>query len=300
MKFELCDNEFLRLTFDEDEICTLQDVFDQFIPSRKIQHLCLQNGWVTLEGNRARRETPLQGKELLIDLYPDKPDYAKTENDDVSIVYEDPFVIIANKPAGIIVHDDGNDPDTLLAKVRSHYADFSYTINQIHRLDKETSGLILFSKSPLLEPWLNRQLEERKISRSYLAAVKGSSQVGRKFTINKPIGRDRHNAKRMIISVSGQKAITDVEVLASEDGYSLFRCTLQTGRTHQIRVHLSSEEYPIINDELYGIRTGLCKTMALCAYRLDFSQPFTLKRISAEISLPDDLNNLIQKIRKAK
>ncbi|MBQ1827427.1 MAG: RluA family pseudouridine synthase [Erysipelotrichaceae bacterium] len=294
----MADNRFLKLSFGGDENITMQDVFDQFIPSRKIQHLCIQNGWITIDGNKVRRETQLQGKELMIDLYPEEEVLAKTEEDAVSIVYEDPFVIIADKPAGIIVHEDGNGSRTLLSEVRSHYAGFNYTINQIHRLDRETSGLILFSKSPLLEPWFNRQLEERKIKRTYLAIVKGTAETGRKFTIRKPIGSDRHNAGKMIVYDKGQPAVTEVEVLGSAGGYSLFQCTLQTGRTHQIRVHLSSMGYPIVGDELYGVRSFSCKSLALCACRLEFRQPFTLKKIKTEITPPYEMKLLMNTIMK--
>ena len=299
MNFELCENQFLKLSFSESETLTVQDFYDRFIPSKKIQHLCIQNGWITLDGKKVKRETGLQGKELIINLYPEKQNYPKLENDEVRIVYEDPFVIVAFKPAGIIVHDDGNNSETLLGKVRSHYSEMPYTINQIQRLDRETSGLILFTKSPVFEPWLNLQLEERSIHRKYLAISRGKAEPGKTFTIKKDISRDRHDSRKMIVSKNGQKASTFVEVLASDGKYSAFRCTLQTGRTHQIRVHLSSNGYPILNDELYGIRSDLCTNMALCAYRLEFYQPFDDKQIKLEITPPKDIDRLIKKIKKA-
>lgn len=272
----------------------VQDFFDEFIPSKKIQHLLIQNKWIKLDGNPCKREDFIVGVNLEINLYPETYDYQKVDHQ-LDVVYEDEIILVVNKPKDVLVHSDGNDGDTLSKWVESYYVDRPYiSALPIHRLDKETSGLVVFSKSIIFQPLLDKLLSEKQIRRYYLAFVKGKMNEGESLTINKAIGKDRHNASKRVIFKGGQNALTKVKSLGynKKGDYSVLRCTLDTGRTHQIRVHLASVNYPILNDSLYGVESNLCIRMGLMADELEFYHPLKQEMMSIDCELPNDLSKL--------
>ena len=192
-------------------------------------------------------------------------------------VYQDQHLIIVNKPEGMKTH--GNQPSeiALLNHVSAYVGQTCYVV---HRLDMETSGLVLFAKNPFILPILNRLLEKKEISREYWALVEG--QVGSKELIFRDkIGRDRHDRrKRVVDPKNGQHAETKVSRLKQfPNKTSLVRCKLKTGRTHQIRVHLSHHKHPILGDPLYNSRSKAGRLM-LHAFRLSFTHPLTLEKLS--------------------
>ena len=195
----------------------------------------------------------------------------------VQEIYQDQHLIIVNKPEGMKTH--GNQPDeiALLNHVSAYVGQICYVV---HRLDMETSGLVLFAKNPFILPILNRLLEKKEIAREYWALVEG--QVGSKELIFRDkIGRDRHDRrKRVVDSKSGQHAETQVSRLKQfPNKTSLVRCKLKTGRTHQIRVHLSHHKHPILGDPLYNSKSKTNRLM-LHAFRLSFTHPLTLEQLS--------------------
>ena len=212
----------------------------------------------------------------------DEEDYPPKEilwgNPDlVQEIYQDQHLIIVNKPEGMKTH--GNQPDeiALLNHVSAYVGQTCYVV---HRLDMETSGLVLFAKNPFILPILNRLLEKKEIAREYWALVEG--QVGNKELIFRDkIGRDRHDRrKRVIDSKSGQQAETHISRLKQfPNKTSLVRCKLKTGRTHQIRVHLSHHKHPILGDPLYNSKSKTSRLM-LHAFRLSFTHPLTLEHLS--------------------
>lgn len=262
---------------------TVQQFMDDLIPSRKMQHLIITNGWLRMDEIKVKRETILDGQKLYLDLYPETYEYTKIENDDIEIVYEDELLLVVNKPAGLLVHSDTKEI-TLNDKVQSYFRSKNYyCLNPIHRLDKETSGLIVYSKSPVFQPLLDKYLNEKQIQRFYLAFVKGASEKGKKYSIDSPLGRDRHDSKKMIVYKNGQEAHTKAVCIASRNGFSVMQCHLLTGRTHQIRVHLSSIGFPILNDALYGVNTPKFRNMGLMATELRFYQPLKQEEIKVKI-----------------
>ena len=192
------------------------------------------------------------------------------------VVYEDDFVYVAHKEPGIIVHD-AEDTDCLASQAAAWQLENGlYTpVRYIHRLDRETTGLVLFVKIPLLQGWYDAMLEEKKIERRYLAITGGKGHAGQKFTYNQKIGRDRHEAGKYRFSSTGKEALTKAVVLDRRQDDLLLRCHLLTGRTHQIRVHLSGNRHPIVNDPLYGIPSSRYQNMGLWADTLLFPNPFT-------------------------
>ena len=293
MKYTL-EGTWLNIEVESLFVKTIQDFFDNYIPSRKVQHLLIQNKNILLDGNPVKREDDIVGLNLNLNIYPENYKYEKVKNT-IDVVYEDEIVLVVNKPKDLIVHSDGTNEMTLTKMVQSYYADKNYiSALPIHRLDKETSGLVVFSKSVVFQPLLDKLLSEKQIRRNYLAFVKGKAQEGKVFTIDKPIGNDRHNSNKRIIYKNGQSAITKVKTVAvnKNKNYSIFRCCLDTGRTHQIRLHLSSEGYPILNDDLYGTRTDLCSRMGLFADNLEMYHPLLEENISIDADIPSDLSKL--------
>ena len=195
----------------------------------------------------------------------------------VQEVYQDQHLIVVNKPEGMKTH--GNQPDeiALLNHVSAYTGQTCYVV---HRLDMETSGLVLFAKNPFILPILNRLLEKKEISREYWALVDGRLEA--KYLIFRDkIGRNRHDRrKRIVDQKNGQYAETHVTRLKEfKDSTSLVRCQLKTGRTHQIRVHLSHHNHPILGDPLYNPNSKTSRLM-LHAYKLSFTHPLTLEKLT--------------------
>lgn len=275
---------------------TIQEFFDTFIPSKKFQHLLIQNKWILMDGNPVKREDDIVGQEISIVIYPYNHEYEKVDFVP-DVVYEDEIILVVNKPKGVLVHSDGNDELTLTDWVKSYYATTPWIDAQpVHRLDKETSGLVMFSKSEIFQPLLDKLMAESSIRRHYLAFVKGKIEEGKTFTIDKPIGKDRHNSSKRVISKTGQSALTKVKSLGTAKGLSVLRCILDTGRTHQIRVHLASIGYPIINDDLYGIRDKAIVRMGLMADELEFYHPLRQEMMMVECDLPNDLSRFMNEV----
>ena len=187
------------------------------------------------------------------------------------ILYEDEHLIVVNKPEGMKTH--GNTADELA--LQNHVA---AAINQevfvVHRLDQATSGAVLFAKNQFVLPILGKMFEDNKIHREYLALVKGHFPENH-FTIDRAIGQNRHDKNKRILSAKGQKAVTHVEIIKKFIDKTLVKCTLDTGRTHQIRVHLSSLGHPIIGDTLYGQKSQ--ERMMLHAGKIIIPHPFENK-----------------------
>ena len=227
----------------------------------------------------------------------DEEDYPTKEislgNPDlVQEVYQDQHLIVVNKPEGMKTH--GNQPNeiALLNHVSAYVGQTCYVV---HRLDMETSGLVLFAKNPFILPILNRLLEKKEISREYWALVEGAF-ISKELVFRDKIGRDRHDRrKRLVDPKNGQFAETIVARLKKfEDGSSLIRCRLKTGRTHQIRVHLSHHNHPILGDPLYHPKSKTPRLM-LHAYKLSFTHPLTMEKLKLRA-----LSDSFEAILKAK
>ncbi len=221
-----------------------------------------------------------KGDTLTINLPQHEVDYAPADRE-CPVIYEDDFVFIAHKEAGIIVHDDERT-DCLANQAAAYLLDhgISAPVRYIHRLDKETSGLVLFVKIPLFQPYYDYLLKEKLINRKYLAITDGKGKVGQKFTFRQNIGKDRHVNNRYRVSASGKEAVTKARIISKYKDHLLFECTLLTGRTHQIRVHLSHNHFRIVNDDIYGIPSKDFHNMGLWAYQLQFPDIMTGNNIT--------------------
>lgn len=214
----------------------------------------------------------------------------------LDVVFEDRDVIVINKPQGMVTHPASSVyKGTLVNALLSHCKDSLSGINGVlrpgivHRLDKETSGLIIVCKNDKSHAEIAKQIQERKLKRHYLAIVHGKVQHD-KGIINKPIGRDKIHRHKMAIISGGRNAITHWKVLKRFEKYTFLECTLETGRTHQIRVHMRSIGYPILGDKTYGKKNDPADKMMLHAYKLVFIHPRTKKEIRLETGIPERFN----------
>ncbi|MEY8381446.1 RluA family pseudouridine synthase [Ileibacterium valens] len=204
----------------------------------------------------------------------------------VPVVYEDDWCLVANKKPFLLVHGDGNQDDSLNARVNSYLASngWPFVAQPVNRIDYEASGLVLFAKHPLAQNALAKQFEDGEVNKEYLAVIDGRVE-NREIDINNPIARNRHEADKMMVYKKGKPAHTHISRLKLFNDKSLVKAKISTGRKHQIRVHLANLGYPIMNDPLYGVVRNN-KGLMLQAYRLGFKQPFTNE--SVEIELPMD------------
>lgn len=296
MEYKL-DNNILSIKIESIFEETIQEFFDNYIPSKKIQHLLIQNKWIDLDANPVKRESDIVGEYLRINIYPTINNYSKIDNK-IDVVYEDEFILIVNKPKDLIVHSDNENEITLNKIVESYYINKNYiSCLPIHRLDKETSGLVLYSKSIIFQPLLDKMLQDKEIRRTYLAFIEGNFKE-ESINVNKAIGKDRHINNKYVVSENGLSAFTKFRKIGfnNKDNYSVVRCLLETGRTHQIRVHLKSLGYTILNDEIYGHKSNLCIRMGLFAQSISFFHPMIQENIEVEANLPNDLSKLYESI----
>ncbi|MEM1504180.1 RluA family pseudouridine synthase [Domibacillus sp. 8LH] len=261
---------------------------------KKMIHLWRMDRSILLNGQPANWRQPLeQGSSLAFPFFKPGSFGAEPVPPSPSILYEDDHLVVADKPAGIKTHP--NDPDerhTLLNGVSYHMSvkDDSLPVRHVHRLDEGTSGAVLFSKHEAAYAVLSRLLEQKEIFRTYYAVVDGP--VAKKSgTIKKAIGKDRHHPTRRRISPNGQAAVTHFERVAVQDGRSLLKCRLETGRTHQIRVHLSSIGHPISGDALYG-GSGISPHPLLHAAKLTIPHPFVNDCVTVLAPVPDSIKKL--------
>ena len=269
-----------------DKETNLAELLERLCISRKNRYLLVSEKKLLLNNEPVKNtDITMQRNDRLsfiLDEY--EPDY-KPDRQECKVVYEDDLLFVASKPAGIIVHDEENSLANQAAAYLINH-NIKAPVRYIHRLDKETSGLIMFCKIPLFQPYFDKQLEDKNINRTYLALARGKGKLNQKFTFNENIGADRHENNKYRVSKTGKTAKTKVEIINVINDILLMKCRLLTGRTHQIRVHLSYHGFPILNDEIYGIKSDLIKHMGLWAYQLEFIHPFTNKKVT----VTDDSN----------
>lgn len=278
MKYEFEGNQ-LHIS-DINQFSTIEEFLNHYKQSKKNRYLLIQNKQISTNNTIIKDiHSPIVNHELTLLLEKNEVDW-KASDKSCDVIYQDPFICIVHKEAGIIIHSDTDESNCLNAQVARYFIDHNIhtTIRPIHRLDKETTGLVIYSLIPFFQPYLDYQLEEKKIHREYLAIVLGDKNIGDTFTVNQPIGRDRHQSNKYRISKTGKPSATHFEVIGKKNGYNLIRCTLETGRTHQIRVHLSSIGLPIVNDALYGVISNDFKGMGLFAENVTFYNPLTNKK----------------------
>lgn len=281
----IVSQEWNELTIDQ----ILREVWNG--PKKQIHQLRMEKG-VLVNGDQAIWSKPLfLGDIIQIKFFSDEEFGVAPSYIDIDILFEDDHLLVVNKPSGLDTHPNEPGQTNTLANAVAFYlqskGEFRKVIH-IHRLDKDTTGAVLFAKHAFVGAILDRMLEERKIHRTYLALANGLIKKKR-GTINEPIGRDRHHPTKRRVSPTGQKAITHYQVLKifPKTNCSLIQCSLETGRTHQIRVHLSSIGFPLVGDSLYGEKKAFSR-QALHAAKLAFIHPITLEKVECHAPFLDN------------
>lgn len=244
------------------------------------------------------------GEMFVVDIPEPEPIEAVPENIPLDIIYEDDDVVVLNKARGMVVHPaPGNYTGTLVNALLYHCSNLS-GINSairpgiVHRLDKDTSGIMIVAKNDAAHISLSQQIQSKTAVRTYLAVVRGNIKTD-SGTIETQIARDKTDRKKMaVVKEGGRDAITDYEVLERFGKYTLVRCKLRTGRTHQIRVHMEYLGYPLVGDPRYSpMKTPFgIKGQALHSHTLEFTHPRTGERMKFEAPLPEDMHKIITRL----
>ncbi len=224
----------------------------------------------------------------------------------LDIIYEDDDMLVINKEKGIVVHPGNGNPDgtlanAVMAKCKGSLSGIGGKIRPgiVHRIDKDTSGLIIVAKNDTAHINLSKQIQDRKVKKTYIALVRGFIKEN-EATINMPIGRSSKDRKKMAVTKDGKEAITHFKVLKRYNGFTLLEVKIETGRTHQIRVHLSEIGYPIVGDEVYsnGKNPFGVKGQMLHAEKLELKHPRTGKDLTFEAPVPKYFANIINQLEK--
>lgn len=263
----------------------LNDCLKQLMFSKKDIHLLKMEKRLKVNDDIVISDIVLHKNDVLeIDVIKDEEIDKTPIFQNIKILYEDDFVLVVDKPIGIIIHDDGNtDTLTLDNLIAGYYQSTSqkHRILHVHRLDKETSGCILYCKQSYLIAYFDYCIANNLINRNYLALVAGI--IDKEMIINKKIGKDRHINNKYRISNSGKDATTIIKPIKQQKDTTLIECSLKTGRTHQIRVHLQAIGHPIIGDTIYCGKKH--DRLMLHSYKLSFVHPITNEQITVESDL---------------
>jgi 23S rRNA pseudouridine1911/1915/1917 synthase len=273
------------------------------IGSRALAERLVADGAVLVDGRARPKSHRLEGGEEVTVELPADAEPLRAEEMDLRIAWEDERLLVVDKPAGVVVHPVGSEATgTLVHGLLAHDAAGGEEDRPgiVHRLDRDTSGLLVVARSEEAHARLQELIRRREVERRYLALVKGRPQ-SRTGRIEAPIGRDRTDRTRHSLdTATPREAITHFEVRELLAEHALLEIRLETGRTHQIRVHLEAIELPVAGDPVYGIRGDLgLERQFLHAHRLTFEHPFTGETVDVESPLPDDLAAALERARTA-
>jgi 23S rRNA pseudouridine1911/1915/1917 synthase len=274
--------------------------------SRASAQRLIKDGAATVNGRPSKPSYRVQaGDEIVVHIPIELPEQVLPEDIPLDIVYEDEVLLVIDKPAGMVVHPGaGHTSGTLVNAVLAHCPQLTDVggadrAGIVHRLDKDTSGLILVAKDDATHSALQRQFKRRQVAKTYLALVEGQVQP-REGIIEAPIGRDKRQRKKMAVVRRGREAQTMYRIIEYLADHTLLEVRPHTGRTHQVRVHLAWLGYPIVGDAVYGHRRQrlLRSRHFLHAARLRFTHPATGKEIEFEAPLPPKLTNVLDQLRR--
>lgn len=294
----ICNENGIRL----DKFISVADVG----LSRSAAVNLIENSGVTVNEKQVDKKYRLSVGDVVILQIPDPVPYeAKAENIPLDIVYEDDYLLVVNKPKGMVVHPAaGNYDGTLVNALLYHCGNSLSGINGVlrpgivHRIDKDTSGLLIVAKSDFAHAHLAKQIKDHSFTREYEAVVFGNLKND-EGTVDAPIGRNPNDRKKMCVTAKNSKnAVTHYSVIRRYKGYTHIKCILETGRTHQIRVHMAYLGHPVSGDAVYGVKnekvpfTGQC----LHARKIGFIHPKTEEYLEFTSQLPDYFNDFLTKL----
>ena len=270
--------------------------------SRTHAQQLIEDGFITVNGKTAKSSLKLNHDDKIDIVIPPEPQsHLEAENIPLSIVYEDPDLLVIDKPAGLAVHPAPGHPGHTLVNALLYYlptlaADADdLRPGIVHRLDKDTSGLLIVAKNRLAQANLSQQFKDRIVKKTYITLVNGKL-TPEKGTIEAAIGRDPSHRQRMAIVNEGREARTEYSVIRYIGSYSLLEIKPETGRTHQIRVHLAAIGFPVVGDATYGLKSHHIPRQFLHAAKISFLLPSSGARVEFESPLPPDLEQALREI----
>lgn len=298
-KLLITNSDYIGLRLDKVLVSELKDRSREFIMR------LIDEGEVLVNDKKAKNSYRVKENDEITINIPEAKNLDATPQDiPLDIVYEDDDIIVINKPRDLVVHpSNGHEDGTLVNALLAHCTNLS-GINGVkrpgivHRIDKDTTGLLVVAKNDYAHEFLAKQLEDHTLHREYIALVKGviKEDDGK---IIAPIGRDKYNRQKMAVDVkNGKPAVTHFHVLKRFNQYTLISCVLETGRTHQIRVHMNYIGYPIEGDPVYGPKSHLLfdKGQLLHAEKLILIHPKTKKKMTFTAPLPKDFQDVIDNL----
>ena len=270
----------------------------------KIQRL-IAEGKIKVNGKNTKPSYKIQKSDIItIEAEEVKETNLKPQNIPLEVIYEDNDIIVVNKPKGMVVHPANGNPDgtlvnAVMAICKGSLSGIGGEIRPgiVHRLDKDTSGIIIIAKNDKAHIKLSEQIKNHEVEKTYIALVRGVVKENT-ATINMPIGRSTKDRKKMAVSEKGKNAITHFKVIKRYKNYTLLEVKIETGRTHQIRVHLSQIGYPIVGDAVYsnGKNEWNIKGQCLHAKSLKFKHPTTEKEMYLEAEIPKYFKDIINQL----
>lgn len=299
-----------EITVEESDIDRRIDVFlanklESF--SRSYIQDLIKKGKATINGKTVKSNYRLrEGESIVLDIPKPEPLEILPENIPLDILYEDDDVILVNKPKGMVVHPAaGHYSGTLVNALLYHCKDNLSGINGVlrpgivHRIDMDTTGVIIACKNDNAHQHIAKQLAEHSITRRYVAIVTGNLKDD-EGVVNAPIARSKNDRKKMAVDKEGKTAVTHYKVLERLNNYTYIECVLETGRTHQIRVHMSYIHHPLLGDEVYSGKKESMKLEGQCLHArvLGFIHPRTNEYMEFEAPIPEYFNEILRKFRK--
>ncbi len=272
------------------------------ISRSKIQSL-IKESKILVNGKLEKNSYKVRENDIITLEYVETKNHLEPEKMELDIVYEDEDILVINKPNGLVVHPAPGNYNHTLANGLSYYADNLSDVNGefrpgiVHRIDAYTTGLLVVAKNNKAHEFLASELAKKNIKRTYEALVWGIIKED-SGTIDAPIGRDLKDRKKMAVVANGKKAITNFKVLARYKRATLLEIELETGRTHQIRVHMNYINHPVVNDQVYGNYQVIDETgQALHAKKLELIHPRTHEKMTFVSELPNEFNNILNKLK---
>ena len=285
---------------------------DTYIPSvdtditRTSAQRLIEDGNILVNGKNAKVSYKIQENDKIsVEIPEPKQIELKAQDIPIEIVYEDSDIIVVNKPKGMVVHPANGNPDgTLVNAIMAICKDSLSGIGGeirpgiVHRIDKDTSGLLIVAKNDNAHVKMSEQIKNHEVKKTYIALVRGVFKEN-EATIDMPIGRSTSDRKKMAVNKNGKNAITHIKVLKRFDKYTLLQVNIETGRTHQIRVHLSHIGYPIVGDYTYSNGKNEFDVVGQClhAQKLEFKHPITQKDMCLETELPQYFKDILDKLK---
>lgn len=300
-------NEIIRVEDVNESYRIDKYLYDEFedLSRSRIQQL-IADGNILLNSKKTKKNVKVINGDIISLTVPSVEETdIEPQEIDIDILYEDDFLAVVNKPRGMVVHPAPSHRDNTLVNALMYHLKNLSSIGGykrpgiVHRIDKDTSGLLMIAKNDLAHKSLSNQLRERTVGRLYRAIVHGgfSEETG---CVDIPISRDKKNRLKMSVDIEGRPAKTNYKLLEKLGNYSLIELKLESGRTHQIRVHMKHIKHPLLGDPLYGARSDKYLQMGqlLHAKTLEFDHPYTNERLRFDSELPTEFLKVLEEIRK--